>query len=132
MIYLKNSGDTEVILTLYGEVNNVYPTFQFELVNTDLNARYIFSYPDHSSNPNYYNSFTFSVTNDLSNYDPDVINYDGEILPLRIGTYDYTVFEIDDEMLRLGKVDEGILIVLDENETPAIEDTDITPTYKNI
>jgi hypothetical protein len=88
MIYLKQSGSTKVVATLYEKCKNqVNPYFTWKLTEKDSNAITIFCADDFSYAPYYWNAFTISVSTTQSGATHGIINIPASI-------FSYEVYEM--------------------------------------
>lgn len=109
MLYLNNTGDTRVIVTLYENCSNILnPYFTWKLVNKDTLAETIFFQEDFSPVPYYFNYFTISVATPAG--------LTQGIIDVESGQYQYYVYEMTnpydlDLNNTIGLVENGILNV---------------------
>jgi len=118
MLYLSNSGDNRVVVTLYENCSNITsPYFTWKLVNKDTLAETIFFQQDSSPFPYYFNYFTVSVA-----------TYSGltaGIIDVPSGQYQYYIYEMAnpydlDLTNAIGLVENGILNVAGQYSTQSV------------
>jgi hypothetical protein len=109
MLYLNNTGDSRVVVTLYENCSNITnPYFTWKLVNKDTLAQKIFYQNDFSPMPYYFNYFTISIAT------PEGLT--AGVIDIPSGQYQYYVYEMSTPYdLNLanavGLVENGILNV---------------------
>lgn len=125
MLYLSSTGDSVLTVTLYEKCSNITdPHFRWRIVNKDTFREYVFSVPDNSNAPYYYNSFT--VTASSIGADP--------------GQYEYSIYEMTspndlDLSNSLGIVEKGILIIPPTQSTVSTftqSDSNTIPVFGNL
>lgn len=93
MIYLNQTNNNEVIVTLYeGCTNIVNPYFTFELTDTNTKDVIVFTAEDHSNDTWYYNAFTVSVVAISGTTSPYGLT--SGVIYANQGTYNYKVYEM--------------------------------------
>jgi len=113
MIYLNQSNNNTVTVSLYGLCQNVInPFFTWQITDKATNNTVVFCADDNSNSAYYYNQFTISVVSIAPTATP--YGSTAGIIYTNAGAYDYVVYEMANQYDTnindaVGIIDTGIL-----------------------